>query len=296
MAMEAVRGLELELEDCALPLLAGIVATDEPEEAFRDIDWALLIGAMPRREGMQRKDLLRANVGIFKQQGQALNKVAKKSVRVVVVGNPANTNALVAAHSAPSIPIEQFSALTRLDHNRALALTAAHLKVRVDQVRNVCIWGNHSNTQVPDLTHALWVNNSGQSESVLQALDQDGIQWIQNDFIPIVANRGAEIIKARKLSSALSAAKAIADHVRNWQFGTQGDQFVSMAVLSSGQQYGIPKGLMASVPVTISNGIWTVVPNLEIPEMIQKRINASIKELEDEREEALQFLSLIPSQ
>ncbi|CAH8831163.1 unnamed protein product [Trichobilharzia szidati] len=216
--VESLKGLEMELQDCSFKPLRGVVVTHLPEVAFDQIDVALMVGAMPRKEGMERKDLLNANVHIFKQQGQALDKYAKKTVKVVVVGNPANTNALAMMKNAPSIPKENFSALTRLDHNRAQSYIARRLGVPSDSVKNCIIWGNHSNTQFVDVSHAT-VNKDGKSIPVFEAVGDEN--WIKNDFLSAIQKRGAAVISARKLSSALSAAKAVTDHMHDWWFGTK---------------------------------------------------------------------------
>lgn len=252
--MGVLQGVVMELQDCALPLLQEVIPTDSVDMAFKDVDAAFLVGAMPRREGMERKDLLAANVKIFKDQGEALDKYAKKSVKVLVVGNPANTNALVCSHYAPSIPKENFTAMTRLDQNRAQYQVAAKLGVGVIDVRNVIIWGNHSATQVPDVANASYTKN-GESKRALPDLDNN---WVNNEFVPLVQKRGAAVIAARKLSSAMSAAKAACDHMRDWWQGTQSGSFVSMAVISDGS-YGAPKGVIFSFPVTTSGGQWTIV-------------------------------------
>ncbi|XP_065833351.1 malate dehydrogenase, cytoplasmic-like [Oscarella lobularis] len=282
--MTALGGVVMELQDCALPLLRDVVATHDPYVSFKDADVAILVGSMPRREGMLRKDLLKANAGIFSTQGKALNEVAKKTVKVLVVGNPANTNCLIALKNAPSIPVANFTCLTRLDHNRAQAQVAARCGVRVDKVHNVIIWGNHSSTQYPDVSH-------GQLEGgqkISDAVKDDA--WLHGDFITTIQKRGAAVIAARKLSSALSAAKAICDHMRDWWFGTQPGQWVSMGVLSTGSHYGIPEGLIYSVPVQISNKTWTVVDGLEISEFSREKMKATADELVEERDAALVFL------
>ncbi|ORZ31616.1 lactate dehydrogenase/glycoside hydrolase [Catenaria anguillulae PL171] len=288
-ALDALKGVVMELEDCAHSLLVGIVPTTDPLVAFRDIDWLIMLGAMPRREGMQRKDLLKANVGIFKQQGEALNLVAKKSVRVVVVGNPANTNALIAAHYAPSIPSRNFSALTRLDENRARSLLAIKAGVPADAVRNVAVWGNHSNTQYPCVDHGYVLAADGTRVPIEQALGGSSAgarDFLEGAFIKTVSLRGGAIIAARKLSSAMSAAKATADHIRDWFVGTRPGEFVSMAVMSDGKHYGIPADLMFSVPVTITNGEWSVVKDLPLSSFAQSKLQATAAELVEERTEA----------
>jgi len=281
----ALNGVVLELQDCAFPLLAGMVATVDAKEAFTDIDVALLVGAMPRKEGMERSDLLKANAKIFESQGKCLDQYAKKSVKVLVVGNPANTNALIASKCAPSIPKENFSALTRLDHNRAQAQLALKLKektgeiVSAQDISNVIIWGNHSSTQYPDATNATFKGNS------VTAILQDD-KWLKSEFITTVQKRGGAIIKARKLSSAMSAAKAICDHTRDWWSGTSGDSWVSMAVNSTGNSYGIPDDLIYSFPVKCKDQKWEIVNGLTINEFSREKMDATAKELEEERESA----------
>jgi malate dehydrogenase len=281
--MTALHGVVMELQDCALPLLVNVIATHKVEEAFKDIDAALLVGAMPRREGMERKDLLRANVKIFKAQGEALDKYAKKTVKVVVVGNPANTNAYIASHYAPSIPKENFSALTRLDHNRAQAQIAARVGVPCNNVRRCIIWGNHSNTQFADASHALVKLPDNTEVSAVKAVSNDN--WLKGEFLKTVQTRGAEVIKARKLSSAMSAAKAICDHMRDWWHGT--DEWVSMAVFSDGS-YDQPEGVMYSYPVTIgSDGKWKIVQGLELSDWAKQKLKETADELVAERKDAL---------
>jgi len=287
MMVDGLKGVVLELEDCALPLLHGVVSTVDVKEAFTDIDYALLVGAMPRREGMERADLLKANAAIFKEQGRALNDYAKKTVKVVVVGNPANTNALLALTSAPSLPKEAFSCLTRLDHNRAKSQIALRLKVNVTDVKNVIIWGNHSSTQYPDVNHGkVKVNNS---EVAIKAAVNDEA-YLHGDFISTVQLRGAHVIKLRKLSSAASAAKAIVDHIHDWVFGTKEGEFVSMGVYSDGS-YGIKEGVIYSFPVTIKDGHYHIVQGLHIDDFSRQKIKATEEELFAEKETALQFLA-----
>jgi malate dehydrogenase len=284
--MGALGGVKLELEDCSLPLLKDIVTTDQESVAFKNIDVAILAGSMPRREGMERKDLLAANVKIFKSQGQALDQYAKKTVKVVVVGNPANTNCYVASKYAPSIPAENFSCLTRLDHNRAKAQVALKLNLTTDQVKNVIIWGNHSSTQFPDLRHASVKLNNGETHKAYDAIQNDN--WIKNEFIPVVQKRGAAILAARKLSSAMSAAKAICDHMRNWWFGTQSDDWVSMGVVSDGS-YGIEKGLVYSFPVHIDkNKNWKIVQGLPLDDWSRGLMDKTAEELIQEKNDALE--------
>jgi malate dehydrogenase len=281
--MEVLNGVVMELEDCAFPNLKGVIATADPAVAFKDVDVALLVGAMPRKDGMERKDLLAANVKIFKEQGIALDTVAKKSVKVLVVGNPANTNALVASEFAPSIPKSQFTCLTQLDHNRAKAQIALRLGVQANQVKNVIIWGNHSSTQYPDVSHAFVVNADGSKTPVAQAVNNDA--YLHGEFIKTVQNRGAAVIKARKLSSAMSAAKAICDHVRQWWFGTAEGEHTSMGIISDGS-YGVPAGLCYSFPVTIKGGQISQVSGLAVDEFSRKMMDATAAELLEERDAA----------
>lgn len=287
-ALGALGGVKLELEDCSLPLLRDVVCTDQEAVAFKDIDIAVLVGAMPRKEGMERKDLLAANVRIFKSQGIALDTHAKKTVKVLVVGNPANTNCYVAAKYAPSIPPQNFSCLTRLDHNRAKAQVALKTGVTADKVKKVTIWGNHSSTQFPDLRHAQVTLNSSETKNAYDAIQDEN--WIKNTFIPIVQKRGAAIIAARKLSSAMSAAKAICDHLRDWWFGTSNDDWVSMGVVSDGS-YGIEKGLLYSFPVKCENKNWTIVQGLEINDWARDLMNKTAQELTEEKNDALEACS-----
>lgn len=284
--MTALGGVKLELEDCSLPLLVGVVATDQEAVAFKDIDVAILAGSMPRREGMERKDLLAANVKIFKSQGKALDTYAKKSVKVLVVGNPANTNCLIASKNAPSLPKENFSCLTRLDHNRAKGQIALKLNITSDNVKNVTIWGNHSSTQFPDIRHAKVVLANNETKSALAAIQDDN--WVKNEFIPLVQTRGAAVLAARKLSSAMSAAKAICDHVRSWWFGTGKEEWVSMGVVSDGS-YGIEEGLVYSFPVLVDgNKKWTIVQGLEIDDWARGLMDKTANELIQERDDAFE--------
>lgn len=250
--MGVLEGVVMELADCALPLLAGVVPTADPAVAFKDVASAFLVGAMPRKQGMERKDLLSANVKIFKVQGEALNNFARKDVKVLVVGNPANTNALVCSHYAPSIPKENFTAMTRLDQNRAQAQVAARLGVGIANVKNVIIWGNHSSTQYPDAKNAT-VNLNGTVKSVVEAVANN--DYLNGEFVETVQKRGAAVIAARKMSSAMSAAKAASDHMRDWFAGTKDGEYVSMGVVSDGS-YGTPKDIVYSFPVQIQNGQW----------------------------------------
>ncbi|XP_069090326.1 malate dehydrogenase, cytoplasmic [Pleurodeles waltl] len=286
--MTALEGVVMELEDSAFPLLTAVIATDKEEVAFKDLDVAVLVGSMPRREGMERKDLLKANVKIFKSQGAALDKYSKKSVKVLVVGNPANTNCLTAAKSAPSIPKDNFSCLTRLDHNRAKAQISLRLKLQCDDVKNVIIWGNHSSTQYPDVTHAK-VKVQGKEVGVYEAIKDDA--YLKGDFISTVQQRGATVIKARKLSSAMSAAKAICDHLQDIWFGTKEGEFVSMGVISDGNSYGIPEDLIYSFPVTIKNKSWSFVEGLPINDFSREKMDLTAKELVEEKETAFEFLA-----
>ena len=274
-AQTALKGVMMELEDCAFPLLAGMVGTDDPEVAFKDADVALLVGARPRGKGMERKDLLEANAAIFTTQGKALNKVAKRDVKVLVVGNPANTNAYIAMKSAPDLNPRNFTAMLRLDHNRALAQLAAKTGKAVGDIEKLVVWGNHSTTQYPDYRFAT-VNG----ESVKALINDE--TWNRETFIPTVAKRGAAIIEARGLSSAASAANAAIDHIRDWVLGTNGE-WVTMGVPSDGS-YGIPEGVMFGFPVTCQNGDYTIVQGLEIDAFSQEKLNATLAELNEERE------------
>lgn len=280
-----LEGVSMELQDCALPLLKEVIATDKEEVAFKDLDYALLVGAMPRREGMERKDLLKANVKIFQSQGRALDQYAKKTCKIVVVGNPANTNALICSKFAPSIPAKNFTALTRLDQNRARAQIAAYLGLPCDSVRRTVIWGNHSNTQFPDASHGIVRGLDGSEKPVYDAVANE--EWLKGKFLTTVQQRGAAVIKARKLSSAMSAAKAICDHARDWHFGSPAGDYVSMAVISDGNSYGVQAGLMYSFPLTISNGQWEIVQGLELNDWAKEKLKATEAELIEERDTAL---------
>jgi malate dehydrogenase len=283
-AIGAAEGTAMELDDCAFPLLAGIDISDDPKRAFDGANIGLLVGARPRSKGMERGDLLEANGGIFRPQGQALNEHAADDVKVLVVGNPANTNALIAMSNAPDIPRERFTAMMRLDHNRAISQIAGKLARPVTDVTNMTVWGNHSATQYPDLFHA---KVGGEV-----AADVVGDQaWIENDFIPTVAKRGAAIIEARGASSAASAANAAIDHVHDWVNGTPDGDWVSMAVPSDGS-YGVEEGLISSFPCTTANGEWSIVEGLEIDDFSRARIDATVGELSDERD-AVKGLGLI---
>lgn len=280
--MKVLDGVVMELQDLALPLLREVVPTADPAVAFKDVAAAFLVGAMPRKEGMERKDLLAANVEIFKVQGEALNKHARKDVKVLVVGNPANTNALICSHYAPSIPKENFTAMTRLDQNRAQAALAARLGVQVDKVKKVIIWGNHSSTQYPDAAHATVTAASG-TNTVVSAVNDE--QWLNTTFVETIQKRGAAVIAARKMSSAMSAAKAAGDHMRDWWMDTNPGEWVSMGVLSDGS-YGIPKDVVFSFPVTVQNKQYKIVQGLPINDFARSKLTVTAKELEEERAEA----------
>jgi malate dehydrogenase len=284
-ALGALQGVCMELEDCAFPLLHGMVPTDDADVAFGDVDIALLVGAMPRKEGMERSDLLSANGGIFQPQGEALSRSAKRDVNVLVVGNPANTNCLIAQHNAKDLDPRQFTAMTRLDHNRAVGQLASKASVHTTDVARMTIWGNHSATQYPDILHAQ-VNGKPAFDAV--GSDQ---AWLENDFIPTVQQRGAAIIKARGLSSAASAANAAVDHVRTWTQGTPDGDWTSMAIVSDGS-YGVAEGLISSFPCTCSGGGYEVVQGLDIDDFSRARIDKSVAELADERD-AVKQLGLI---
>ena len=274
-AMTAVEGVAMELEDCAFAPLVGIDLHDDPVAAFDGVGVALLVGARPRSAGMERGDLLAANGGIFGPQGAAINAGASHDVRVLVVGNPANTNAFIAASHAPDVPADRFTAMTRLDHNRALAQLAARTGVAVTDIARLAIWGNHSATQYPDVTHATIGGRP--------AVDVIGDPvWVRDTFIPTVAQRGAAIIAARGASSAASAANAAIEHVHTWVHGTRAGDWTSAAVVSDGS-YGVPAGLVSSFPVTAAGGAFTIVPGLELDDFSRGRIDASVAELADER-------------
>jgi malate dehydrogenase len=282
-AVKAAEGTAMELDDCAFPLLAGIDITDDADAAFDGTNVALLVGARPRSKGMERGDLLEANGGIFAPQGKAINDNAADDVRVLVVGNPANTNALIAQAAAPDVPAERFTAMTRLDHNRAIAQLAKKLSVPLTEIRRMTIWGNHSATQYPDLYHAE-VGGKTAAEQVDDA-------WLRDEFIPTVAKRGAAIIEARGASSAASAANAAIDHVFDWVHGTPEGDWTSAAIPSDGS-YGVAEGIISSFPVTSKNGKWEIVQGLEIDEFSRERIDASVAELTEERE-AVKGLGLL---
>ena len=281
-ALDALKGVVMELEDCAFPLLADIVQTDDATVAFKDVDYALLVGARPRGPGMERKDLLEANAAIFSAQGKALNDVASRDVKVLVVGNPANTNALIAQRNAPDLDPRNFTAMTRLDHNRAMAQLAEKTDSTVNGIKNMTIWGNHSSTQYPDLTSAT-VNGK-------PALDLVDREWYEATYIPEVQQRGAAIIKARGASSAASAANAAIAHVRTWALGTDENDWVSMGVYSNGE-YGIAEGLIYSFPVTCKNGDWSIVDGVDVSSDFSKeKMAATEQELSEERDAVAHLL------
>jgi len=273
-ALDALNGVVMELDDCAFPTLAGIVATDDPNVAFKDADYALLVGARPRGPGMERKDLLEANAAIFSVQGKAMNDHASRGIKVLVVGNPANTNALIAQSNAPDLDPRNFTAMTRLDHNRAMAQLAAKTGTHVNDIRQMTIWGNHSATQYPDINHALV---DGKNAAGL--VDQD---WLADEFIPVVQQRGAAIIKARGASSAASAASAAIDHMHDWALGTPDGNWVSMGIPADGS-YSIEPGIIYSYPVRCNGGDYEIVQDLAIDDFSRDRMNATESELREER-------------
>ncbi len=283
-ALKALEGVRMELDDCAFPLLAGVVCTDDANVAFGDADVAMLVGAMPRKAGMERSDLLSANGGIFKPQGKALSASAKKNIKILVVGNPANTNALIAQQNAPDLAPGRFTAMTRLDHNRAISQLAARAGTAITSVTNMTIWGNHSVTQYPDLFHA---KVDGRNAYELVG-DHD---WVDGTYIPTVAKRGAAIIEARGASSAASAANAAVDHIRSWSLGTPAGDWVSMAIVSDGS-YGVPEGLISSFPCICTDGEYSIVQGLDIDDYSRGKIDASTAELAEERD-AVRELGLI---
>jgi malate dehydrogenase len=283
-AVRAAEGTAMELDDCAFPLLSGVDIYDDPKQAFDGVNVALLVGARPRSKGMERSDLLEANGGIFKPQGQALSDGAAPDVKVLVVGNPANTNCLIAQSNAPDIPRERFTAMMRLDHNRAIAQLAAKVGTKVSEITNMTIWGNHSATQYPDIVHA----KAGGRNAAEAVNDQ---QWVENDFIPTVQKRGAAIIDARGASSAASAANAAVDHVHDWVLGTPGGDWVSIAIPSDGS-YGIEEGIFCGHPCTCAGGEYEIVQGLEIDEFSRARIDATVAELREERD-AVKQLGLV---
>ncbi len=273
-AMGALEGVVMELNDCAFPLLQDVVISDDPEVAFKDADYALLVGARPRGPGMERKDLLEANAAIFSVQGKAINSVASRDIRVLVVGNPANTNALIASANAPDLDAGQFTAMMRLDHNRSLSQLAEKTGAHTTDIKRMTVWGNHSNTQYPDISNAT-IKGQAASDLVEQS-------WLENDFIPTVQERGAAIIKARGASSAASAAAAAIDHMRTWALGTADGDWVSMGIPSDGS-YGIEPGIMFSYPVTCKDGKYEIVQGLEISEFSRARMDVTENELREER-------------
>ena len=274
-ALKAVEGTAMELDDSAFPLLAGVDITDDPNKAFDGVSIGLLIGARPRTKGMERSDLLEANGGIFKPQGKAINDHAASDIKVLVVGNPANTNCLIARSNAPDIPAERFTSMMRLDHNRAMAQLAAKADAPVADITNMTVWGNHSPTQYPDIFHA-----KVQGKNAAEAVNDQ--EWLENDFIPTVQKRGTAVIEARGASSAASAANAAIDHVRDWVLGTRDGDWVSMGIPSDGS-YGIDQGLIAGFPVSCSNGTYEVVQGLELNDFSRARLEVTVKELNDER-------------
>ena len=281
-ALDALQGVAMELEDCAFPLLAAMVQTDDANVAFKDADYALLVGARPRGPGMERKDLLEANAAIFSAQGKAINDHASKDVKVLVVGNPANTNALIAQRNAPDIDPRNFTAMMRLDHNRSLSQLATKTGKHSTDVKNVVVWGNHSATQYPDLHQA--------SVDGTPALDLIDMDWYENDFIPTVQQRGAAIIKARGLSSAASAANAAVDHMRDWALGSAEGDIVSMGIYSDGS-YGIEEGLIYSFPCVCKNGDWEIVQGYEINDFSRAKMEATEQELREERDAVAHLLA-----
>jgi len=282
--LPALNGLVMELEDCAYPLLRGIVCTDKPDVAFKEADYVLFVGAFPRKEGMERKDLISKNAEIFSTQGRSLDVVAKKTVKVVVVGNPANTNCLILMKSAPSIPRQNFTCLTRLDHNRAIGQLAIQSKQSPSDIKNPIIWGNHSSTQYPDVRFA----KIGDNHLVTTVLDK---QWLQNEFVTIIQQRGAAVLKTRGNSSVMSAANAIIDHMHDWILGTPEGVWVSMGVVTDGS-YGIKDELIFSCPVTCTNGSYKIVTGLDIDPFSQAKIEATQNELLEERKTAFEIVGI----
>ena len=280
-ALDALKGVAMELEDCAFPLLAGMICTDDAEQAFKDADYALLVGARPRGPGMERKDLLEANAAIFSAQGKAINDYASQHIKVLVVGNPANTNALITQRNAPNINPRQFTAMTRFDHNRAMSQIANKTESSINDISHMTIWGNHSATQYPDLYHARVAGKS--------AIDMVDQEWFENDFIPTVQQRGAAIIAARGASSAASAANAAIAHMRTWALGSTENDWVSMGVISDGS-YGVADGLIYSFPCTCDNGDWSIVEGLDINDFSRAKMIATEKELLEERDAVYHLL------
>ena len=283
-ALGALDGVMMELDDCAFPLLAGVEGSDDADKAFADVNFAMLVGSVPRKEGMERSDLLKINGGIFTSQGRAIAAGAADDVKVLVVGNPANTNCLIAMSNAAGVPRERFTAMTRLDHNRAMAQLAQRTGTTVNDITKMTIWGNHSATQFPDLFHAE-VNGANAYDAV------NDPAWYESSYIPTVQQRGAAIIKARGLSSAASAANAAVDHIRSWALGTPAGDWVSMGVCSEGS-YGVDDGLISSFPCTCAGGVWSIVQGLEHGEFATARLDATVAELRDERD-AVAELGLI---
>ncbi|HEX5055938.1 MAG TPA: malate dehydrogenase [Gammaproteobacteria bacterium] len=280
-AMGALQGVVMELQDCAFPLVQGIVATDDPNVAFKDTDYALLVGARPRGPGMERSDLLKANAAIFSVQGKALNAHSSRKVRILVVGNPANTNALIALKNAPDLNPRNFSAMMRLDHNRSASQLAAKTGSHVNDIKRIVVWGNHSSTQYPDISHA-----TVKGKAAAELIDRD---WYVNEFIPTVQQRGAAIIKARGASSAASAASAAIDHMRDWALGSAKDDWVSMAVLSDGS-YGIAKDIMYSFPMICKHGAWEIVQGLKVDDFSRERMRQTEQELLQEKDAIKELL------
>ncbi len=280
-ALNALKGVAMELDDCAFPLLAGMVQTDDAMVAFKDADYALLVGARPRGPGMERKDLLEANAAIFSAQGKAINEVASRDIKVLVVGNPANTNALITQRNAPDIDPRNFTAMTRLDHNRSLTQLGQKTNTSINDISKVLIWGNHSATQYPDIHHAIV-----DGKPAMGLIDQE---WYENDFIPTVQKRGAAIIDARGASSAASAANAAIDHVRTWVLGTPENDWTSMGVYSDGS-YGIQEGLIYSFPCVCKNGDWEIVQGVEINDFSREKMSATETELAEERDAVAHLL------
>ncbi|KAJ7559749.1 hypothetical protein O6H91_04G099600 [Diphasiastrum complanatum] len=285
-AAESLNGVKMELVDAAFPLLKGVVATTNVVEACKDVNIAIMVGGFPRKEGMERKDVMSKNVSIYKEQASALDQYAAANVKILVVANPANTNALILKEFAPSIPEKNITCLTRLDHNRALGQVSERAGVPVSHVKNVIIWGNHSSTQYPDVNHAVIITSEG-AKPVRTVIDDNA--WLDGDFITTVQQRGAAIIKARKLSSALSAASSACDHIRDWVLGTPKDVWVSMGVYSDGS-YGVPPGLIYSYPVTCAGGQWMIVQGLSIDEFSRAKLDATAAELAEEK--AMAYLCL----
>jgi malate dehydrogenase len=281
-ALPALKGVLMELEDCAFPLLAGIIITDDLKAAFRDAGIALLVGARPRGKGMERKDLLEANGVIFSSQGKALDEVASRDVKVLIIGNPANTNAYIAMKNAPSLRPHNFSSMMRLDHNRAVFQLAAKAGRPVSRVRKITVWGNHSGTQYPDLTHA-----EIDGTRAINFISDPA--WVENYFIPTVQQRGTQVIETRGQSSAASAANAAIDHMRDWIFGTRDDDWVSMGIPSDGC-YGIPEGVIYGFPATCTGGVYKMVPDLELSELSREKMQASYRELVTERDSVKHLL------